>query len=87
VTGDEFKAEVAAELDLDAADKVLVDAIAAMLDDIHRTRSLRDRRSGYRLVNEMIRTFYARQAASEAGPSLSKSEAARKLAHMRWNAA
>lgn len=87
MTGDDFRAQVAAEYsDLDPADELLCESIAAVLDDIARTRSLRDRRSAYRLVGELVRTLYARQAASEA-PSLTKSEIGRKLALIRHSGA
>jgi hypothetical protein len=86
LTGQEFRDQMIEKFDLDPADRVLVDAIAATLDDAMKSRSYRDRRAGLRLVNEQIRTLFARQAAQE-GEKPTRSEAARKLALQRWHGA
>jgi hypothetical protein len=77
---------IEAEFDLEAADRALCESIAQMLDDVAKTRSPRDRRSSFRLINEMIRTLYARQAAQESPTaSMTSSELGRSLARARWS--
>ena len=87
MTGDEFLKALEDDFELSPADRILAEAIAREVDAARSTKSARDVRSTDRLVNEMIRTLYARMDAGDAADKPSRSQAARQMALQRWHGA